>query len=197
MTQSWKQAACLAIPVLGGLGLVEPAGAVDLQVLDLHEQLQAAVCQNNWEQAIRVIEPLMVSSSITPEYRQELTRLRENLVDLRADRRRYENVPGCDRSTRPTPSRTQTPEWATPVRTLTFEAPRSAPVQEQYTLAMRYRQMRDAACQNDWDMALDSLSPLLAASDITPEYRVELTRFRRQLQGWQASDTRFEQVPGC
>lgn len=59
--------------------------------------------------------------------------------------------------------------------------------------------LQNAVCLNDWDDAVRVTSSLIGSSEITPQYRQELVDFRRELQGWQASQAQFDRSsnPDC
>lgn len=54
-----------------------------------------------------------------------------------------------------------------------------------------------AICLNEWEYALDSISPLIAAPDISADYREYLVRFRYQLQDLSESDAVVGDMPHC
>jgi len=82
-----------------------------VQVSHWQTDLQAAVCQNDWGQALRAIAPLIGSPGIADSYRWELIRFRGRLEDWRAADAEFINVPGCGGSiavpsvSAPSPSR--------------------------------------------------------------------------------------------
>lgn len=67
----------------------------DVSVQQLYSALQQAVCRNDWNGALAVINPLLGSPDLTPDYRQQLLRFRYQLEDWRAARSVVENIPNC------------------------------------------------------------------------------------------------------
>ncbi|MGJ3245381.1 MAG: hypothetical protein ACFE0I_04820 [Elainellaceae cyanobacterium] len=53
---------------------------------DLRDQLQQAICLNNWDRASRLIQPLIGFPDITDAYRRDLIQLRRQIQDYRSTR---------------------------------------------------------------------------------------------------------------
>ncbi|MDX2217090.1 MAG: hypothetical protein SFY66_27735 [Oculatellaceae cyanobacterium bins.114] len=89
------------------LSMTQPTQAQTVNLSAMQTDLQAAVCQNDWNQALRAIAPLIGSPGISGEYRQELLQFRAQLEDLRAAQAELTNFPNCEgtiRVTQPTSS---------------------------------------------------------------------------------------------
>jgi hypothetical protein len=67
----------------------------------LQADLQFAVCRNDWQQAIEVINPLIGSDAISPAYREQLVRFRDRLQDWRSRGARFANLPNCGSTAAP------------------------------------------------------------------------------------------------
>jgi hypothetical protein len=67
----------------------------DVSVQQLYNVLQGAVCRNDWNGALAVINPMLGSPDISSAYRQQLLRFRYQLEDWRAARTIVENIPNC------------------------------------------------------------------------------------------------------
>lgn len=83
----------LGMPILG---MSMPAQAQTVNLSTLQTNLQAAVCQNDWNQALRAIAPLLGSPGVSATYRQELLRFRTQLEDLRAAQAEFTDFPNCE-----------------------------------------------------------------------------------------------------
>jgi len=79
------------VPLLGS-----KATAQIVQISPLQTNLQVAVCENNWNQALRAIAPLIGSPGITDAYRLDLIHFRMHLEDWRAANASFINLPGCE-----------------------------------------------------------------------------------------------------
>lgn len=73
-----------------------PAQAQTINLTPLQTDLQAAMCSNNWNQALRAIDPLLGSPGISVNYRYELLQLRSRLQDWRAAQAEFTNLPNCE-----------------------------------------------------------------------------------------------------
>ncbi|NER78848.1 MAG: hypothetical protein F6K42_04570 [Leptolyngbya sp. SIO1D8] len=72
---------CLLISItLGSLGLSGVAQATTTD--ELHENLLRAVCLNDWEGAIALVNPLIAIPDLTSSYRQSLVTLRDQLTEF-------------------------------------------------------------------------------------------------------------------
>jgi hypothetical protein len=88
--------ALLAYTSLSAVVWGSAATAQTVNISHLQTDLQAAVCANNWDGALRAIAPLIGSPGITAPYRQELLQFRSQLQDWRAAESEFTNFPGCD-----------------------------------------------------------------------------------------------------
>jgi len=66
--------------LLGLLGTTSPVAAKSVD--ELHENLLRAVCLNDWEGAIALVDPLIASPGLSATYRQSMVTLRDQLVAL-------------------------------------------------------------------------------------------------------------------
>jgi len=82
-----------------GLGLYTPAHAqrASQEIWDLHAELQDAVCQNDWNEALSLINPMLGFSNLSSQYRQSLVQFRQQVVGWRNQGRVFESQPNCDR----------------------------------------------------------------------------------------------------
>jgi hypothetical protein len=78
------------------LGFTLPAQAQTINLTSLQTDLQAAICSNNWNQALSAIAPLLGSPGISADYRYELLQLRSRLQDWRAAQAEFSNLPNCE-----------------------------------------------------------------------------------------------------
>lgn len=180
-------AALTPMLVLAG-GLTQKAEAVDLsqdlQLRQLHSNLQASVCRNDWDSALAAISPLMVTPGIPTQYQEQLVYFRHQVENWRATQAQFVNTPNCGGSSAST-------SFSTSSSAQTFERPT-----ENVRTQQLYASLRGAVCQNDWDLALAYVGPLMA-SGVSPSYREYLVSLRQQLQDWRAAQTRLATTPGC
>jgi hypothetical protein len=157
--------------------------AENVGVQDLYAQLQQAVCRNDWEGSLVVINPLIGSPGISPAYREELVRFRRQLQDWRAAGSFFVEFSGCQvasgRSSQPLAS-------AAPTATATDQS-----------ITQLHAALQAAVCRNDWDSALIVINPLIGSPNIRPAYREQLVSFRSQLQDWRAAQARFASGTSC
>lgn len=73
-----------------------PVKAQTTRFEQLRADLQTAVCLNNWDEATSLSTQIIGLSEITAEYRQEMMAYRHRLIDWRASRSVFENIPGCE-----------------------------------------------------------------------------------------------------
>lgn len=104
--------ALLALPIALSVGSLMPgtsrsalAQRVAPDIWELHEQLQAAVCQNDWSEALSVINPMLGMSNLSAQYRQDLIQFRQQMLGWRRQGRVFNNQPNCDRPSNSTSSR--------------------------------------------------------------------------------------------
>ncbi|MBE9178926.1 hypothetical protein IQ268_10170 [Oculatella sp. LEGE 06141] len=77
-----------------GFGLADKGFAATIP--DLDPAIKEPVCRNDWNASIKAIGPLIGSSDITPEYREELVWFHHQLQDWRAVRAKVDDIPGCE-----------------------------------------------------------------------------------------------------
>lgn len=58
-------------------------------------------------------------------------------------------------------------------------------------------ELQAALCLNEWEYALDVISPLIASPDISDDAREDLVRFRYQLQDLSEADAVVGNIPNC
>ncbi|GEM_PF-5311102 len=68
----------------------------DVSTQQRYAALQGSVCSNDWNEALRVIGPLMGSPTISSQYRSSLVSFRRQLETWRASSARFDTVPGCE-----------------------------------------------------------------------------------------------------
>lgn len=78
-----------------GFGLVNLSLPVQGQEFGAPD-LQRAMCQNNWPQALQIANRLIARSETSASDRESLARLRYQLQDWRATRARVNTLPGCE-----------------------------------------------------------------------------------------------------
>ncbi|MEM9448579.1 MAG: hypothetical protein AAGA75_08600 [Cyanobacteria bacterium P01_E01_bin.6] len=78
--------------------LLRPAQAQtgDRSLGTLYDDLQTAVCLNNWDEALSVLSPMIGSSEITATYRDELIQFRQQVQTWRARQAVFSDQPNCD-----------------------------------------------------------------------------------------------------
>lgn len=96
MLKLGRSSKILALTLLTVLGSPAIAQAQTNEVQSLHADLQFAVCKNDWDQAIRRINPLIAAPQLTEESRLELIQFRYQLQNWRAMRARFSRVEGCN-----------------------------------------------------------------------------------------------------
>lgn len=77
-------------------GFTLPAFAQAPAIDSLQIQLQAAICRNDWSQAIDLSNQLIGSDDLSSEDRNRLVNYRSRLQDWRATGARFANLPNCD-----------------------------------------------------------------------------------------------------
>lgn len=151
----------------------------------LHAELQQAVCRNDWDSALHIINPMIGAPGIETDYRQALVAYRARLQQWRAVNSSISPVPGCGREI----------NYSSAGMSSTNQA--SAQVQPQdVSVQALYVSLRNAVCQNDWDSALQSIRPMIGSPNISPSYRQQLVALRHQLEDWRAAQAAFDS-PTC
>ncbi|MEB3210781.1 MAG: hypothetical protein VKL39_05480 [Leptolyngbyaceae bacterium] len=76
---------------------LQPAQAQtgDRSISTLYNELQTAVCFNDWDEALSLLTPMISSSEITANYRTELIRFRQQVQDWRASNTEFSDHPNC------------------------------------------------------------------------------------------------------
>ncbi|MBD2090610.1 PPC domain-containing protein [Microcoleus sp. FACHB-1515] len=77
-------------------GFALPALAQTPAIDTLQTQLQAAICLNDWPQAIDLTNQLIGSDDLSPEDRESLVNYRSQLQNWRATGARFANLPNCN-----------------------------------------------------------------------------------------------------
>ena len=167
--------------------------ARNLRVQQLYSELQAAVCRNDWEQALEVIQPLIGSSGISSSYRGELIRFRHQLEDFRAARSEFAASSSCEAIAIDQP--VQIP-LQYPHRQLNFGI-QGRIIRRDLTVEGLHATLQNAVCNNDWEQAIRATQSLIGSPNITPSYRQQLVVLRHQLEEWRATHASFAEVPGC
>lgn len=76
-------------------GFTLPAFAQTSAIDSLQTQLQAAICLNDWPQAIDLTNQLIGSDDLSPEDRDSLVNYRSQLQNWQATGARFANLPNC------------------------------------------------------------------------------------------------------
>ncbi len=74
-------------------------GAMDIE--QLYSELQAAVCLNDWDSTLALLEPMIASSSITDRYRNDLIQFRQQVEQWQGRQAQFINQPNCESVDRP------------------------------------------------------------------------------------------------
>ncbi|MEB3210783.1 MAG: hypothetical protein VKL39_05490 [Leptolyngbyaceae bacterium] len=88
----------LFVPVLCvGILPIEPMQAQTSRpsIETLRDELQTAICLNNWDEALSIIGPMIGSSEITQSYREELIRFRQRIQNWRTAQADLSGQPSC------------------------------------------------------------------------------------------------------
>jgi len=179
-----------AILVIGNLNQIGRAEGIsqNVRIPQLQRLLQAAVCRNDWNEALQVINPFIGNPDITSDYRQELVRFRYQLENWRAAKSRFIHRSDC---LGVTGDLSQTSQENRRSPSPTSQLP------SEENLQLLYTALHSAICRNDWDQALAVIQPLIGSPDISPNYRQQLVRFRYQLETWHASQAQVVAIPTC
>ena len=88
----------ITVPLLGAalglIGLARVAAATPIEVL--HGDLQRAVCLNDWEGAIALVNPMIAVPNLTNTYRQSLVDLRDQLTEFAKVGTVIPNIDQCE-----------------------------------------------------------------------------------------------------
>lgn len=167
--------------------------AQNLRVQQLYSELQAAVCRNDWEQALEVIQPLIGSSGISPSYREELVWFRHQLEDFRAARSEFTPSSSCEAIA--IDQSVQIPLQYSH-RQLNFGI-QGRIIRRDLRVERLHTTLQNAVCNNDWEQAIRVTQSLIGSPNITPSYRQQLAVLRHQLEEWRATHASFAEVPNC
>jgi hypothetical protein len=151
----------------------------------LKSDLRNAICQQNWQQAVTLSGRLAASSTITPEYRQQMVNWRHRFSGYAASGMRFDSIPNCDGVATVAPAATASkPNNATPVA--------AAP-----TVNQLKADLKQAICDQNWQGAAALSSRLMASDMITSDYRQQLVYWRHQFSEYATSRTYFSEIPNC
>jgi len=67
----------------------------DRSVSALYDDLRIAVCLNDWDDAMSVLNPMIESAEITESYRTELIQFRQRVENWQSTDAQFSNQPGC------------------------------------------------------------------------------------------------------
>jgi hypothetical protein len=90
--------------------LITPASAQTVNTTQLETNLQAAVCLNHWDQALKAIAPLIGSPGVSDQQRQELIQFRYQLENWRAVGAEFGQMPNCQGQISVTTPQAQAPQ---------------------------------------------------------------------------------------
>ena len=79
----------------GNLVQVAQAQSRPLTLTQQVDQLQQAVCQQNWAQALSLISPIIGSSQLSDVSRSEYVKYRHTLQSYHQSNARFQSMPGC------------------------------------------------------------------------------------------------------
>ncbi|HHP7245300.1 MAG TPA: hypothetical protein ACFE0H_11500 [Elainellaceae cyanobacterium] len=94
-----SRAIALMTPILLSLPGLSAVTRAQTQMSDmetLHLNLQAAVCQNDWNRALQYVNPMISSSQLTNRSRIELIQFRQQLQIWQSTGATVDNVPNCE-----------------------------------------------------------------------------------------------------
>jgi hypothetical protein len=176
------------------LAVVGPGTAAKATVISdnqIKADLKAAICEQDWQDAITFSSRLMASSTITPEHRQELVTWRHRFSQYAAGGTYFDHIPNCEGYA--------TYQRHKPADTAAAQAAaEAAAVAAARASAERIKaDLKTAICLQDWQSAVALSSQLMASSTITAEHRQELVKWRYQFTQYAASGTVFSEIPNC
>lgn len=91
------QAGLVATSMGLGVGVAQSANAAGIIVPELNSTTQTAICLNQWNEALRAINPAIANPTISPDYRAELITFRRHIQNWRAISATISDLPGCER----------------------------------------------------------------------------------------------------
>ncbi len=176
------------------LAVVGPGTAAKATVISdnqIKADLKAAICEQDWQDAITFSSRLMASSTITPEHRQELVTWRHRFSQYAAGGTYFDHIPNCEGYATyqgPKPADTAAAQAA---------AEAAAAAAARASAERIKADLKTAICLQDWQSAVALSSQLMASSTITAEHRQELVKWRYQFTQYAASGTVFSEIPNC
>jgi hypothetical protein len=178
--------ACASLLAVAGYGTAAKATVVsDNQI---KSDLKAAVCEQNWQDAIAFSSHLMASSTITPEHRQELVNWRQRFSQYAAGRTYFDSIPNCEGY--------RTYQGPKPSDTAAAQA-HAAAIAARANAEQVKADLKTAICLQDWQSAVALSGQLITSSTITAQHRQELVKWRHQFTQYAASGTVFAEIPNC
>jgi hypothetical protein len=181
--------ACASL--LAVAGHTTAAKATVISDNQIKADLKAAICEQNWQNAIAFSSRLMASSTITPEHRQELVNWRQRFSQYAAGGTYFDSIPNCEGYATyqgPKPA-----DMAAARAEAQAQAAAAARAQAEQVKA----DLKTAICLQDWQSAVALSSQLMASSIITADHRQELVKWRYQFTQYAASGTVFSEIPNC
>jgi hypothetical protein len=151
----------------------------------LKEGLRNAICQQNWQQAVTLSGRLAASSTITPEYRQQMVDWRQRFSGYAASGIRFDAIPNCGEAV------------AAPQLTTASKTSAPASVTPTQTVSQLKADLKQAICDQNWNSAVALSNRLMASDLITAENRQQLVTWRYQFSQYATSRTYFDQIPNC
>lgn len=90
------KALLLTLPIVLGLwGGHAQAQRSDRPIDELYNDLRAAVCMNDWDAALEIMNPMIDSPDITSSYREALIAFRQQIEGWRSSQTAFLNQPQC------------------------------------------------------------------------------------------------------
>jgi hypothetical protein len=176
------------------LAVVGPGTAAKATVISdnqIKADLKAAICEQDWQDAITFSSRLMASSTITPEHRQELVTWRHRFSQYAAGGTYFDHIPNCEGY-----ATYQGPKPAD-IAAAQAAAEAAAAAAARASAERIKADLKTAICLQDWQSAVALSSQLMASSTITAEHRQELVKWRYQFTQYAASGTVFSEIPNC
>ncbi len=181
--------ACASLLAVAGHGTAAKATVIsDNQI---KADLKAAICEQNWQNAITFSSRLMASSTITPEHRQELVNWRQRFSQYAAGGTYFDHIPNCEGY------RTYQGPKPAEVAAARAAAQAQAVAMARANAEQVKADLKTAICLQDWQSAVALSGQLMASSTITAAHRQELVKWRHQFTQYAASGTVFAEIPNC
>lgn len=77
------------------LVVATPARTQTINIAQLPTELNIALCMNNWDKALNLLQPLISSDTISAQSHQQLVALRSKIEDYRAKRAQVDQSDAC------------------------------------------------------------------------------------------------------